>query len=67
MDIEDFFKEKEKNKLKTFFLLDFKEGIVPAKSKREINVTFNPRDICNFKMILKAKVITNDPTNYKKF
>ncbi len=44
------FSEEKKKKLKSFFLIDFKEGIIPSKSRKEINVTFNPRDICDFKM-----------------
>ena len=29
-----------------YFSLDFTEGIIPAKTKKEINIIFKPKDIC---------------------
>ncbi len=60
LQIEGEISDEEKEKLSSFFLIDFQEGIIPAKSKREINVTFNPRDICDFKMKIMAKLRTNE-------
>jgi len=60
MSIEGEMEECEHKKLLSFFMVDFKEGIIPAKSRKEINVTFNPRDICDFKLKLFARLKTND-------
>ena len=52
---------------KSFFLIDFKEGIIPAKSKREINITFTPRDICDLKVNILSRVKTNVKSKEKIF
>ena len=52
---------------KSFFLIDFKEGIIPAKSKREINITFTPRDICDLKVNILGRVKTNVKGKEKMF
>ena len=37
-----------------YFSLDFTEGIIPAKSRKEINIIFKPRDICQASLRLEV-------------
>lgn len=37
-----------------YFSLDFSEGVIPAKSKKEISIIFQPRDICESKLRLEV-------------
>lgn len=46
--------------MKSYFILDFKEGLLRERTKQEINLTFNPRDICDFEMKLKVKIVSNE-------
>ena len=47
-------KDREINQ---FFALDFEEGIIPAKSFREVNIIFHPKEICsaNIWLVLMTK------------
>lgn len=51
-------KDREINQ---FFALDFEEGIIPAKSFREVNIIFHPKEICsaNLWLILMTKPTVN--------
>lgn len=40
-------------------LIDFTEGIIPAKSKKTINLTFNPKSITDAKLYLEAFACAN--------
>jgi hypothetical protein len=47
------------NKYYSYFFLDFKEDIILAKSERAFNLTFNPKDICEFKLQVKLMACSN--------
>ena len=40
LELEGNYSEKNRKFYKNFFKLDFKKGIIPAKSKKEINIIF---------------------------
>jgi hypothetical protein len=51
-------KDREINQ---FFALDFEEGIIPAKSFKEVNIIFHPKEICsaNLWLVLMTKPTVN--------
>lgn len=57
LEIEDPIENKEE--LLSYFLSDFKEGLISAKSKKEVLISFNPKNICDFKLKITALVRSN--------
>jgi hypothetical protein len=47
------------NKYYSFFFVDFKEDLILAKSEWNFNLTFNPKDICEFKLLVKLVASSN--------
>lgn len=46
--------EVKESQIFNFFTLDFTEGVIPAKSKKEINITFCPKNICELSLRLEV-------------
>lgn len=52
--------------IKSDFLIDFNYGIIPAKSKKTINLTFNPKNICDAKLFLEVICCSNSDFDKNK-